>query len=334
MKRYSKPAGPLIAAKQAFFEQNDKLLADVLAINQAYAAQPRRAACKVCEAPLPAPAFTSFGIGYCICPACTHLNGAHEDTDAFARALYQSDGGAAYSANYLAAYDQRVEAIYLPKVDFLLEVLAAEGLAGPSLLDVGCGGGHFVRACELRGLPAQGVDPSETLVSLGQGKLATNQIRVCQMADFETAIASTDRPVVSMIGVLEHLQDPLRALRAFQASAARYLYLSVPLFSFSALLEHALQDVFPRQLSGGHTHLFTPASLRQLAERHGLESAGEWWFGTDVVDLFRSLIVRGAGEAGYAGLVQQMLGPQLDALQGVLDQREACSEVHMVLRKA
>lgn len=334
MKRFSKPAGPLIAAKQAFFAQNDKLLADARAINAAYAAQPRRTTCKVCEAPLGEPAFTSFGVGYCICSACTHLNGAHEDTEAFAQALYQSDGGAAYSANYLAAYDQRVEAIYLPKVDFLLEVLAQEGVEQPSLLDVGCGGGHFVRACELRNLAAKGIDPSETLVALGQGKLAQNTIRAVQMADFEAAIAATQRPVVSMIGVLEHLQHPLKALAAFAASQARYLYISVPLFSFSALLEHAAQDVFPRQLSGGHTHLFTPQSLTRLAERFGLASAGEWWFGTDIVDLFRALMVRGGGNPVYAELVQQMLGPHLDALQAVLDQREACSEVHIVFRKA
>lgn len=334
MKRYSKPAGPLIAAKQAFFEQNDRLLADARAINAAYAAQPSRTACKICEAPLGEPAFTSFGVGYCVCAACTHLNGVHEDTEAFTQALYQSEGGAAYSANYLAAYDQRVDAIYLPKVDFLLETLAQDGVGQPSLLDVGCGGGHFVRACELRELPAEGIDPSEDLVALGQGKLTRNAIRAVQMVDFEAAIAATERPVVSMIGVLEHLQHPLKALAAFAASQARYLYISVPLFSVSALIEHAVQDVFPRQLSGGHTHLFTPQSLTGLAERFGLVSAGEWWFGTDMVDLFRTLMVRGGGNPAYAELVRQMLGPHLDALQAVLDERQACSEVHIVFRKA
>jgi SAM-dependent methyltransferase len=334
VKRYSKPSGPLIRAKQAFFEENAALLAGAEAINRAYAEQPRRMACKVCEAPLPAPAFTSFGVGYCVCAACTHLNGAHEDTEAFAQRLYQADGGAAYGANYLAAYDARVEAIYLPKVDFLLEVLAAEGVEAPRVLDVGCGGGHFVRACELRGLPARGIDPSETLVALGGEKLSSNAIRACQMADFTAEIAGADEPVVSMIGVLEHLQHPLAALEAFRASSARHLYISVPLFSLSALLEHAFDDVFPRQLSGGHTHLFTPQSLERLAERFGLVAAGEWWFGTDMVDLLRSLTVRGGGEPAFAGLVQQMLGPQVDALQAVLDQARACSEVHMVFRKA
>jgi SAM-dependent methyltransferase len=322
VKRFSKPSGPLIQAKQAFFEQNALLLESALAVNWVYAEQPRRIRCKICEAGLAEPAFRSFGVDYCICPECTHLNGAHEDTDTFARRLYQADGGAAYSANYLAGYDERVDAIYLPKVDFLLEVLRAEGLEDASVLDIGCGGGHFVRACELRGVSARGVDPSETLVSLGRRKLQVNAIATCDLADFAGEIARAHEPVVSMIGVLEHLQQPLAAVEAFQASNARYLYISVPMFSLSALLEHAFADVFPRQLSGGHTHLFTPGSLAAMAERHGL-----------TVDLFRSLIVRGGDNPAFGGLVRQMLGPQVDALQAVLDQAQACSEVHMVLRK-
>lgn len=334
MKRFSKPSGPLIQTKQAFFEQNEVLLANALAINQSYTQQPRRTVCKICEAPLPPPAFVSFDVPYCVCNACSHLNGAHEDTDAFTRRLYQEEGGSAYNANYLAAYDARVNAIYLPKVDFLLEVLDSLDVTDRSLLDVGCGGGHFVRACEMRGLPAMGFDPSESLVALGKGKLTSNSIRICQMADFESAIAGAGQPVISMIGVLEHLQQPLKALEAFRASRARFLYISVPLFSLSALIEHTFPDVYPRQLSGGHTHLFTAQSLAKLAERFGLEAVGEWWFGTDVVDLFRSLMVRDWNNAAYTGLIQQLLGAHVDGLQAALDQARTCSEVHMVLRKA
>jgi hypothetical protein len=105
------------------------------------------------------------------------------------------------------------------------------------------------------------------------------------------------------------------------------------LFSLSALLEHTFTDIYPRQLSGGHTHLFTAQSLAKLSEQFGLEAVGEWWFGTDVVDLFRSVIVRGGGNAAYANVAEQLLGSHVDALQAALDQARVCSEVHMVLRK-
>ena len=54
---------------------------------------------------------------------------------------------------------------------------------------------------------------------------------------------------VSLIGVLEHLQKPQEIFRALNQSKAKYLYVSVPLFSLTSLLEHISPKVFPRLLS-------------------------------------------------------------------------------------
>jgi len=334
--KYSKPAGPLIAAKTDFFDSNAALLDKAKAINAQYAAQPARTACKTCGAALAAPDFISFGVGYAICGACGHLNGLHEDTQAFVDALYADEGGANYKDAYLKNYDQRVRDIYLPKADFLLEVLEAEDWRAPvAVTDMGCGGGHFVRACELREVSAKGFDPSADLIALGSEMLERNALTRIDMTEFESVIADTDAPVVSLIGVLEHLREPVKALEAFQRSEARYLYISVPLFSFSALLEHAHPGVFPRQLSGGHTHLYTKESLGWLARRHGFRTAGAWWFGTDMVDLYRTLIVSSQAPASedLREAIMTRVGGHLDALQAVLDEAEDCSEVHMVWAK-
>ena len=58
------------------------------------------------------------------------------------------------------------------------------------------------------------------------------------------------------------------------------------------MLENIFQDVFPRQLSGGHTHLYTNKSILYLVNEFNLKIKGEWWFGTDFSDLFRSLITK------------------------------------------
>ena len=70
----------------------------------------------------------------------------------------------------------------------------------------------------------------------------------------------------------------------------KYLYICVPLFSLSAIIENSFKDVYPRQLGGPHTHLYTKESLYYLAKKYKLKIIGEWWFGTDFPDLYRSLI--------------------------------------------
>ena len=94
-----------------------------------------------------------------------------------------------------------------------------------------------------------------------------------------------------MIAVLEHLNNPNIFIQNFKKSKLEYLYISVPLLSLSVLLENSFKKVFPRHLSGGHTHLYTMQSLNYFAKKFKLKIIGEWWFGTDIADLNRSLIV-------------------------------------------
>ena len=138
-----------------------------------------------------------------------------------------------------------------------------------------------------------------------------------------------------MIHVLEHLTDPNLLLKAFKKSNATYLYISVPLFSLSVFLENSFKNVFPRQLSGGHTHLYTEKSLNFLAKKYKLKIIGEWWFGTDFADLYRSLRNSGkiVNKKIFLNEINKKLFSVIDELQSVLDKNKICSEVHMVFKK-
>ena len=136
-------------------------------------------------------------------------------------------------------------------------------------------------------------------------------------------IRSTDTEVLSLVGVLEHLMDPLGALQAFTESNASYLYLQVPLFSFAAIQESMHNDVFPRQLNAGHTHLYTKESLDFLCKKFSLEKAGEWWFGTDMVDLFRHLHIKVQGQSQQkSDIIQNYFGDSIDELQKAIDKEK------------
>lgn len=340
-RRYSKSSAFYAGVKAEFFSSNDALLAKALAQNRLYAQQPLRLTCKLCAAPVPqACDFKSHGVGYKLCPACGHLNGEFEETARFIEALYVSEGGSDYARNYVdAAYGARVEAIYQPKIDFLLE--DAPEIGKPKVFDVGCGAGYFVQACLRRGLSATGIDLGRQMVDYGntqiEAEFGVRPLSCVEEDEFFEQISASDADVISAIGVLEHLRSPDRFFDAFARSAARYVFLSVPMFSTSAILENAFDAVFPRQLSGAHTHLFTEPSIQWMYGRHAWSPIAEWRFGSDVMDLYRSLAVtlkaRG-GSDNILALFADTFAPAIDPMQAVLDKLDFCSEIHLVAKKA
>jgi len=337
--RYSKSSGFYLETKREFFAGNDSLLEKAERLNALYARQPPRLRCKICDSLLAqASDLHQHGVDYKFCSQCGHLNGAHEDTKAFVDDVYISAHGSAYAASYLDAnFARRVDDIYVPKVRFLLDNLTVGGVR---LLDVGCGGGYFVCAALKSGIDATGIDVGETMVRFGNAHieqlLGVRPLSPCEESALYTHALSTDADVISAIGVIEHLREPHRFFQSFRAGRARYMLYSVPMFSLSVILENAFPGVFPRQLSGGHTHLFTEASLLRMNQALGVVPVAEWRFGTDAMDLYRSLACMIGKHGGSAMLQQHLqngLGTQIDALQSVLDRNHFCSEIHVLAVK-
>lgn len=346
MIRFGKSAGPLIALKQDFFKNNEALRAESGRIALLYAAQPRRTRCKCCDQRLGAASFNKSGIDYVLCENCGHLNGAHEDTASFCAALYTEAGGADYASTYSAAdceaYWQRVRDIYIPKAEFLRDALVGrhDDASHLAYTDLGAGSGYFVAALRDLGFEAsRGYEVSKVQVALAERNLGAGAVRLMAMDDLLQTAATLDCDVVSMIGVLEHLQNPRLLLRALQQNKrVRYLFISVPLFSPCVFFEMVFPEVFPRHLSGGHTHLYTSRSIDWTCAEFGMSRAAEWWFGTDMVDLFRAVTVeldRGNAIKDETHLWTEMFSaPAIDDVQLALDKRKLSSEVHMLLEFA
>ena len=134
---------------------------------------------------------------------------------------------------------------------------------------------------------------------------------------------------ISLIGTLEHLINPNLLLKSFLKSKAKFLYILVPLFSLSVFLENSFKNVYPRQLSGGHTHLYTRDSLNEMAKKFNLKVIGEWWFGTDFPDLYRSLINSSSclNRKTYLNELNKKLFKVINELQSVLDRNKICSKL-------
>ncbi len=103
------------------------------------------------------------------------------------------------------------------------------------------------------------------------------------------------------------------------------------MFSFSVILESIFPEVFPRQLSGGHTHLFTDESIKKMNSIIGVESLAEWRFGTDIMDLYRSIITmlnKNKASNKVINIMKSEFANTIDKLQTAIDERHFCSEIH------
>ena len=345
MEQFGKSIAPLLRHKRDYFTKNDALLENSERIALQYAAQPMRAGCKNCAtAPAAQPVLSKQRIAYWQCGTCGHVNGAYEDTAAFGTETYTGHGAANYAQNYTAAdraaFEQRCADIYIPKARFLCEAMEREGATVQSLAfaDFGAGSGYFVHALRTLGGDAVGYEVSPDQVAYGNATIGAPILQRIGLHEIESLARTTTRSVVSMIGLLEHLERPTQVMRLLgENPAVRYVFVTVPLFSPTVFFEAAFPSVHPRHLGGRHTHLYSDRSLAWLERATGFERCAEWWFGTDMADLYRSIHVTLAAQRqdpSAIALWEEMFLPCLDDLQLILDHRKVASEVQLVLRKA
>ncbi len=342
--KFGKSSESLLGIKKSFFEQNDAFLAYQRKIAALYIQQPRREACMCCAGPIEGLRFTKQTIEYILCARCGHLNGAYVDTDAFGAAVYTSSGDSEYGSLFYTeqdkvAFERRRDAIYTPKVDFLVASLAelGEKPVGLSYCDVGAGSGYLVAALHHRGLArSSGYEISASQVTFGNQMIGTPALQTIAPDDSEKIVSTTKHDVLALIGTLEHLQRPRDFLRAVTSNPhVKYLMISVPLYSPTVFLEMVFPEVMQRQLAGGHTHLYSRASLEYMAKEFGIAPVAEWWFGTDLVDLYRDVIVRMQANPETAPMADawtQMFAPMIDDMQLVMDKRMLSSEVHVIYK--
>ena len=278
-----------------------------------------------------------------MCERCGHLNGMNEDTNSFCSAVYTDNRGEDYAEDYSSGntyeYKKRMKDIYFPKATFMRDSLINVGADADTLkyADIGAGSGYFVAAMRDIGLrDSIGYEVSAQQVSHGNTMIGSPLLKEFDINNTIEMVDAINVDVVSMIGVLEHLQHPRKVLSALGRNlTVKYLYISVPLFSMGVFFEMVFPHVMNRQLSGPHTHLYTDSSLLYMEKEFDLERISSWWFGTDMMDLYRSVSVSLTQEQDNTkieSLWQDMFAPVMDSLQIVLDKNRLSSEVHILYR--
>mgnify|MGYP003984569095 FL=1 len=341
MIRFGKSSRGLAEIKNDFFENNAALLEDARAQAVTYRQQPRREACKNCDQSLRGTKFEQHLVEYMICERCEHLNGAYQDTDEFCEAIYVADGGESFAGSYreidAAALEQRLSFVYRPKRDFLFDALR-EADYDPAQLkysELGSGSGYFLKTLSEAGVEDfVGHEVAATQVEFAKSLVGEAHIRHHGLGDNLDIIADLTCEVLVMLGVLEHIQNPREILDAIRKNNnIKFLFLVVPTFSPSVYFEASFENIMPRVLTGGHTHLYTNRSLHWIAEEFELTRVAEWWFGTDIFDLFRSVgitLSSGDRKTELSSLWGEMFPDVIDDLQLVLDKRRLSSQAHIL----
>ena len=327
--KFSKKISDVSELKKDFFTENNIYLKKSKREFNIYKKEKKRVKCKNCEKKLGSTIFISHKIKYTICKKCFHLNGLYNDTSNFLKKLYLTSEGSNYEYAYKKDFNLRVKNIYLPKLNFLKSVLKKKF----SLIEIGSGAGHFLRACEIKKIDAEGYDVNNKLVNISKKNLKKNKCHLIKSNQLSNIIKNSNSDVLCLISTLEHLEEPNKLLRILKKSNIKYLYLCVPLFSMSTFIENVFQNVYPRQLNASHTHLYTEKSLKYMIKLNKFKILGEWWFGTDISDLYRGMVLNMKYyDKKFIEYFNILFGNYIDDLQNVLDKKKLSCEVHMVLK--
>lgn len=131
------------------------------------------------------------------------------------------------------------------------------------LLEIGSQVGIFLRAAQDRGWTTLGIEPSHWAVATGRALLGVNLVNG-SLEEAEFAPESFD--CIVMVDVLEHLVDPLQALRRCRPWLAPDGVLVLSTVNMGTLSARLLGTQWPGFMDM-HLTYFTPASLREFLRR-------------------------------------------------------------------
>ena len=338
--RFGKSYQNIYQFKKNFTDDNEKFFNENKWIDEIYAKQPIREKCIVCGEVIgdTNKSFKSHEIQYYVCKTCGHINGKYIETKEFTSSVYvdSNHGEVLYESDEKEAYRHRVANIYTPKAEYLKEVIDADGdIDKMSLLDIGAGAGYFINACSAINIEAEGVEIDSNQVNIGRRLANDINLRCVCEDDIVKEILRSDKRIISFIGVLEHVINLHEILEAvYKNNTIKYVFFSVPMFSFSVIWEALFPEIFNRHLGGWHTHIFTNESVDYLCSRYSMQKVGVWRFGADSADLMRNIIckLRIDGNDHLAEVMQNNYIPILDKIQLNMDMIEFSSEVHVVAK--
>ncbi len=148
----------------------------------------------------------------------------------------------------------------------------------PVLLDVGCGNGNFLRAARRRGYVVEGTElsPEAARRASPEGDLVIHAGELASLG-----LEPGRYSALTMWHVLEHLPDPLAALRCAHRLVERkgWIFIAVP--NVASWQARACGAAWFHRDPPRHLWHFTPRTLSRLLRRAGFAPMRWWHFSLD-----------------------------------------------------
>jgi 2-polyprenyl-3-methyl-5-hydroxy-6-metoxy-1,4-benzoquinol methylase len=155
--------------------------------------------------------------------------------------------------------------------DWVLRVMSGYAVRGDRLLEVGSNVGLFLDTARKRGWQARGIEPSKWAVDVGRERFGV-ELEQKALEDLDAPPGSAD--AVVMLDVLEHVVDPVEALRKLRPvldDEGLLVLSTVNLAGIHARLRGEKWPWFIRP----HLHYFTPETLNAILRDAGFRMV-EW----------------------------------------------------------
>ncbi len=214
---------------------------------------------------------------YYRCPKCSHVT-TYPTPDK--NTIFEHYDKKFNEGNYqlLRDFSQDYKKIYDYYVQILARELSTRGLswAGLKVLDVGCFTGEFLQLLKSHGADVYGLELQSRAVEIANRKLDGRVLQVdIDRADFPQM--SFD--IISLLGVIEHVVDPIRLLSRAQELLRPGGLLLIQTPNSGSFLARAMQGLWPPYAPIEHIHLFSKQSLTLALSQMGFTKVvyeGHW----------------------------------------------------------
>lgn len=190
--------------------------------------------------------------------------------------------------NYLSEEEGRRELF-----EWVLQTMGGYPVRGKRLLEVGANLGLFLDTARSAGWTARGIEPSKWAVETGRERFGV-ELDQKPLEELDDPPGSAD--AIVLLDVLEHLIDPLEALRRLRPLLDDEGVLALSTVNIAGLHARLRGEKWP-WLIRPHLHYFTPTTLATLLQKAGFRMV-EW-----------SLVPRSFHVSYVANRMKSSLGP-------------------------
>ena len=230
------------------------------------------------------------------------------------------------------AYNQTVQELELSQLEYRKRRFGGErasivqGLfpdVNRRVLDVGCGWGYFLAALQDLGFECQGIELSKPVAEMARKTYGLNVVTV-PVEEFRPE-AKFD--LVSLFGVIEHLEKPIRVIEQCRELLADSGFILIFTPNYESVAVKVQGEGANMIYPGQHLHHFTRRSIEKLAESAGMTLHAYSTKGLDIGDIYAYEKHRGNKQTASFLLANAAL------LQSVIDASECANHMRVILRK-